>query len=181
VPYQLCTLAVGDAFRDVEFHDPAAAEERCRLLVTLVETEGPVHVNVATRRLREAWGVERTGERVRRAVEEAIGLCVHQGTVQQRGDFLWPAAARTEFVRARPSTLPDLYREYIAPEELQEALRLLVGQGLAMPAEVLFSEAASLFGYGRLGEAFRQRLEEQLGELLTRGVLVEQDGQVALP
>jgi hypothetical protein len=180
VSYRLCKLTVGKAFRDMEFHDPAGCDERCRLLVALVETEGPIHVEVVTRRLREAWGVERTGERVRRAVEEAIHLSTEKGRVRQKGEFLWPVAERAELVRARPASLHEMYREYIAPEEIQEALRLLVSQAVALPEDALLSAAASLFGYGRVGDALRQRLREQLAELLRLGVVVARGEQLVL-
>jgi hypothetical protein len=180
VPYRLRDLVVRKAFRDVEFHDPSAHAERCRLLVELVEAEGPIHTEVVTRRLREAWGVERTGERVRRAVEETVEHCVSGQRIRQREEFLWPKADRAELVRQRSPELHEMYRDNIAPEEIQEALRLLVAHGLAMPEEVLLGQAAALFGYGRLGDALRLRFREQLAELIRRGVLVVRADRVTL-
>jgi hypothetical protein len=181
VPYDLCKLVVGRRFREVPFADPAARDEQCRLLAELVAAEGPVHREIVAQRLREAWGVEAMRKPIRVAVDEALERCIDAGKVSRRGEFLWPAEPVTVPVRQRSSELHEMYRKYIAPEELQEALLILVRQNLALPEDALFLAAARLIGYRWAGEVVRQRLREQLDELLHRGAVVVQHGRVTLP
>src|SRR5207302_1896044 len=75
VPYRVCPLKVAKGFVKAELHAPRSRPELCRLLAQLVATEGPVHLDVAVRRLRQAWRADRAGDRIRRAVEEAAALC----------------------------------------------------------------------------------------------------------
>ena len=49
-----------------------------RMILSVVDTEAPVHIAEARHRLLEAFGVSRGGSRINAAVEEAIRLGVQQ-------------------------------------------------------------------------------------------------------
>src|SRR5262249_7594729 len=72
VAYRPCELKVDKRAARADFHAAGVRKELCRLLNQLVKAEGPIHVDVATRRLREAWKLGNTKDRVRRTVEEAV-------------------------------------------------------------------------------------------------------------
>jgi hypothetical protein len=169
--YRVCDLGVREEFRGGTFTDRAARQEQARLLARLVDAEGPVHVEVAAERLRKAWGLSRTGERMREAVEEAVTFCESRDQLSRREDFLWPASAREVAVRVPDPAVPESYRDvlHIAPEELQAGLRLLTREGLGEDEEELLTQAARLFGFGRLGDHIRRRLAENLEAMKRQG------------
>ena len=59
--------------------------------------------------------------------------------------------------------------EHIAPEELRAAMRLLIRQGGGLGEEALLSQTARLFGFAKLGDNIRQRLQESYDELQKQG------------
>ena len=100
----------------------------------------------------------------------------------RKGDFLWPTGSVTPAVRVpdpkNPATARDI--EHISDEELQAGLRLLLSQGGAMDAEVILSQTARLFGFAKLGDTIRQRVEANLAALREQGDCVERGGAIAL-
>jgi very-short-patch-repair endonuclease len=181
-PYRVCKLKVAQEVADLEFHQVAARDEQCRLLRQLVSKEGPIHLELALDRLRQAWGLKRVGERMRRTLEEAVSLCESQQHLCRREYFLWPAREAPIAVRTPLATAAESRREvaHIPPEELQAGMRLLVSQGGGMSEEALLAQTARLFGFDRLGELIRQRLRDNLDALRQQGVFVARGEAITL-
>jgi very-short-patch-repair endonuclease len=173
VPYRVSALRVAKKFARTEPHTPTARPELCRLLVELAEAEGPVHLETAVRRLRQAWKAHRAGERMRKAIEDAAAECESKGQLRRRGDFLYPAAEREVAVRVPDPKDRETERavEHIAPEELQAAMRLLIRQGGGLGDEALLAQTARLFGFAKLGDNLRRRMQESLEEVQKQGAL----------
>jgi hypothetical protein len=171
-PYRVCALKVANNFAKTELHAPHARKELCRLLAELVEAEGPIHLETAVRRLRQAWKADRAGDRIRKAVEEAAADCAGKGRLRRQGEFLHPAGEREVLVRVPDPNNRETERaiEHIAPEEVQAAMRLLIRQGGGLGEEALLAQTARLFGFGKLGDNLRRRLQESLEELQKQGV-----------
>jgi hypothetical protein len=181
-PYRVCALKVDKKAARADLHSAGARKEVSRLLVQLVNAEGPIHLDMAIRRLRQAWGVDRAGDRIRRAVEEATAECQRKGQLRRQGDFLWPKAVSEVPVRVADPKAPETERdvEHIAPQELQAGMRLLLREGGAIGEEALLAQTARLFGFGKLGESIKQRLSEELEALQKQGICVSRSGAIAL-
>ncbi|MCI0455510.1 MAG: DUF3320 domain-containing protein [Gemmataceae bacterium] len=182
VPYRVCSLKVAKSIARMELHTGGARKELSRLLVQLVNSEGPIHLEVAVRRLRQAWRADRAGDRIRRSVEETVAQCEGRKELRRQGEFLYPARAGEIKVRVPDPKTPETDRpiEHIAPEELQAGIRLLIRQGGGMDEEALLSQTARLFGFGKLGDVIRQRVRESLEALEKQGVTVNRAGAVSL-
>jgi hypothetical protein len=182
VPYRVCELHVRKEFQGGEFHDRAARQEQCRLVCQLVRAEGPIHMDLVVDRLRRSWGLARAGERVRQTVEEAVALCEERGHVHRRGGFLWPTAEAVTAVRVADPEAAETCRDisYIAPEELQSALQLLLAQGVALGEEDLLAQTARVLGFGRLGDLIRQRLADNLATLRRQGRCLKRGESITL-
>src|SRR5262249_5246880 len=124
VPYRVSDPRVSKKLAKNDLHAKGAHAELCRLIAEVVKLEGPVHVEVATRRLRQAWKLDRANDRVWQAVEKAITDCEGRKQLQRRGEFLWPAKEAPVPVRIpdpkNATTNRDI--EHIPPEELQAGL-----------------------------------------------------------
>jgi very-short-patch-repair endonuclease len=171
-PYRVCSLKVAKQVAKAELHTPNARQELCRLLAQLVDAEGPVHLETAVRRLRQAWKANRAGDRIRKAVEEAAADCEGKGQLRRQGEFLHSAGEREPSVRVPDPKNRETERaiEHIAPEEVQAAMRLLIRQGGGLGVEALLAQTARLFGFAKLGDNLRQRLQESLEELQKQDV-----------
>ena len=73
----------------------------------VVEIESPVHFDEAARRIANAVGVSRVGNRIQNAVKAAARQATRSRSVEIRGDFFyWMDQGQVNFVRDR-SELPE--------------------------------------------------------------------------
>lgn len=127
----------------------------------------------------EAFGVTRAGSRITNAVEEAVRLGVRHKLFNERGGFLYGADNRPIPIRNR-AHLESAERkfEWIAPEELDQALMQTVMLGFSMSREDAISGALSLLGFGRATAKVSGQLEERISSLTAEGRLKEVAGLV---
>lgn len=154
-------------------------ERLMQMIRTVVEVEAPVHASEVTRRVMEAYGVARAGARITSVVDEAIRLGVRQGVYRGHGSFLYCADSRPVPIRSR-AHLESAERkiEWVAPEELDQALLETVNLGFSMGREDAISGALGLLGFGRATSKIAGILEERIGALAAQGRLQVIDGVV---
>ena len=146
----------------------------------VVELEGPIHIELVSKRLADAWGVARVGKRIRQAIGVAVGNAQARRTVVQRGDFLWPPGLRRPTVRmAKSGQAPRSINE-IPIEELVEAAHICVGSALSIEREDLVRETAKLFGI-RASRKSSARLDTAIDSLLHEGRIVWRGNKLRLP
>ncbi len=173
-PYQISRLRARGSV-DPNFHLPEHRPEQVRLVEEVVAVEGPIHVELAGRRLAEAWGLQRVGSRMQAAIEEAVAVAVRRGKVKRIGDFLWPTNPELRLtVRIPvPGNEKTIRRvEHVSPTEIAQAMRHIVEAGVGVSAEALIVEVARVFGFERTGYRIRRELEQILNHLIRKGKLV---------
>jgi hypothetical protein len=158
-------------------HDDDAAR---RLLIGTVEhiaeVEGPVHVAVLTRRIREAWGLSRLTQQLKAAIDTAI----KQSRAGFDGVFVIAPDAPIPAVRV-PADGVNRKPDQVADAELQLALEYLVLDAGLVEGEDLLAAAGRLFGWSgsRSGAA---RLAAMLDDLVSAGRLIaHRNGLIAAP
>jgi len=154
-------------------------ERLMQMIRTVVEVEAPVHTSEVTRRLMEAFGVTRAGSRITTAVEEAIRLGVRHRLFHGRGGFVYSAESRAIPIRSRAHwESAERKFEWVAPEELDQALVEAVTLGFSMSREDAISGALGLLGFGRATSKIAGILEERVGVLASQGRLRVVDGVI---
>ena len=99
----------------------------------------------------------------------------------RRGGFLWKPGMREVPVRVRSHLKSSEKKiEFIAPEEIQAAIRLTVTRNFSINRDDLLSESLNLLGFKRVTGQARERVETLLDELVRNGELNEQ-GLMLLP
>ena len=188
VPYKVCELKAQfnpyvrvqisrypySSDRKNEFHFRWNLDTQSRLLAELVREEGPVHFDYAVQRLSTAWGLKRAGHKVVHATREAVDVCRREGKVILKEDFIWPVGLREVVVRVPVEGVQGSMRkpEYIPPEEIENAMRLIAQYALGISVESLIVETARVFGFNHTGEKVRERFLEVYKELLRKRKLV---------
>lgn len=147
-----------------EFHEPANLYYLEAVLQRLVEGEAPVEIGYAIKRLAEAQGITRRGNRVTDAGNKAIRRVEARGGVEVRGQFLWRPGQQIAVVRVPD---PDDHRtrrgiQEIPPEEIDLAFARLREAAGIVDEEQLVTQTARLFGFDRTGT----RIQTVLGERL---------------
>ena len=149
-------------------------------VVTCVQTEGPIHQELLTRRLAAAWGHARAGSKIAARVQAAVNSALRQGTIRRVGDFLW-MAGDTVVVPRGPTELGNV-REiaHIAPEELAKAAELALGRSLSLSEDELVAETARTLGYARVGPDINRILRAVIAAGLTSSTLTQIEGRLQL-
>ena len=158
------------------FDDDVARRLLIRTVESIAEVEGPVHLGVVTRRIREAWGLSRLTPQVKAAIETAVrgSRCGFDGAFVTAADAPIPAVrVPGDGVSRKP--------DQVADAELQLALEYLVLDAGLVEGEDLLAAAGRLFGWSgsRTGAA---RLAAMLDDLVEADRLIaHRNGLIAAP
>lgn len=159
----------------VQFHEIGARSTLAQMLDEVVTIEGPVHFELAARRMAACWGLQRVGSRMLTAVEKAARLILAQGTFEIRGNFIWPKNSAGKLRVRRPvperqETFRDI--EHIPPEETELAMTELVCLALSLTEDELVGQTARVFGFDRTGGRIRTALAETVERAVQQGIIV---------
>ncbi|WP_430784029.1 DUF3320 domain-containing protein [Actinoplanes sp. G11-F43] len=173
LPYKKAVVESPDTGR---LDDAAARALLIHTVEHIAEVEGPVHVAVLTRRIREAWGINRLTPQAKAAVDAAIST----SRAGFDGTFVTAAEAPIPAVRV-PGDGVNRKPEQVSEAELQLALEYLVLDAGLVEGDDLVAAAGRLFGWSgsRAGAA---RLAAMLDDLVSAGRLIaHRNGLIAAP
>ena len=146
-------------------------------------TEGPVHVDLAFKKLAAAWGVTAPGVRMRRAFESATLRCETLLALRRKRKFLWSNS--DQLVAARVPKPGDRSTrrtvEHVHEEEIGLLMTAIVRSQVGLPAQTLMCNSARMFGWSWQVAEVRARMEDVLQGLLRAGTLVQDQDAIVLP
>lgn len=175
-PYEVASLESPTTW--AEMHDPAAQSEFRRLITQVVLVEGPVSRERVLRRVREAWGVQRAGSRIRDSYALAVKTLVDRGVIVVHDrDFLMPPGADPARVRV-PTDDEETRRriDEIPAAELRHAVECVVRDAIQAGRDELTQTVARLYGWNRRGNDIGPALERAVTYLL-RMKRLEKNGE----
>jgi len=144
----------------------------------VVEAEGPIHSEEVARRIREAFGLQKTGKRILAHVRAGLKSLSRNASVVRDGEF-WSAVGRdlTAVRNRRNAALPLRRAAMIAPTEYQLAISTIISEAVAISRGDLVVETARLFGFDRTGSDLKEAIDQQCETLIKMGRL-HLDGDV---
>lgn len=177
--YRTATLELDLGER--EFHE-VPPRRMASWIVKVVEIEGPILATETARRLTEAAGIKRIGTRIQAAFDLALELAIKRGSLRREGDFLWPATLSQPLVRDR-SALPTAARklDLVAPEEIIAAIERVVTDAFGMEPTEIATAACRLFGFGRVSDEMRQRVDAIVDDMLQQNRLIKRGDHLLIP
>ena len=97
-----------------------------------------------------------------------------------KGSFLWPTGLKETPIRVPMQGIPESKRkpEYIAPEEVESAMKLVAQYALGISDDSLIAETAKVFGINHSGEEAKAVFSEVLKRLVRERKLVCKDDGV---
>jgi hypothetical protein len=163
-----------------EFHFPENRENQTKLLAELIANEGPVHFDYAVERLASAWSIKQVTPKISHAVKEALNNLLRQQKVTIKGSFLWPTGLKETPIRIPIQGVPESKRkpQYIAPEEVESAMKQVAQYALGISDDSLIVETAKVFGINHSGEEAKAVFSEVLKRLVRERKLVCKDDGV---
>ena len=149
---------------------------------SVVKIESPVHFDEVARRIANAAGVRRVGNRIQNKVKTAASQAARSDRVQIKGKFLYWTKWHKITVRDR-SELPNASRkiDLIAPEEIEVAIKQIVSDAFGIEREDLAREVCRLFGFRSVSGDMRQGVERVAEVLIEDGQLIWQGDSLVLP
>jgi very-short-patch-repair endonuclease len=136
------------------------------LLKEVVKQEGPVHLEVAFRRITSACGVRRTGNKIQQNLENLVARAVAQGDIRRQGSFLWDPKQTQITVRGLYTNSEKREVSYIPTEEFETCVFNIIRDAMSLSKDDLLTETARNFGFKRITKDVRSALEVYLKTLL---------------
>ena len=151
-------------------------------ITRVVEIESPVHFDEVAKRIANAVGVSRVGNRIRESVQTAATYATRgPNNVEIKGEFLYWTDQERMPIRDR-SELPNASRKlkFIAPEEIEAAIKQSISDAIGIERSDLCREACKLFGFRSVSADMREGLETVINDIVERGDLVEKNNALQL-
>ncbi|GAA2145041.1 hypothetical protein GCM10009760_33250 [Kitasatospora kazusensis] len=165
----------------VELHTLEARRPLRRVLGQIIETEGPIHVDLLVQRVREAWQVGRAGSRIRENIEQVLRELVSSGAAKRAGEFLGSAEDREPTAR-EPVERCARKVSQVPGAERRLAVVELARESPGMTEDELMQQVREFFGWKRMGADIREALAGDIAELRATGLLSDtRTGLVAGP
>ncbi|ABS27859.1 DUF3320 domain-containing protein [Anaeromyxobacter sp. Fw109-5] len=147
-----------------EANAATVAQEAARI----VAVEGPIHYDEVVDRLIEFWNHERRGTRLVSAAEQGIRAATRPGMVSRKDGFLY---ADSSPVRPRNRAILNQGAEWVALEELEEAVRLILDRAGSMAEDDLAAEVREALGLRRTQDG-TPRIKQAIQRLIEHRVVV---------
>jgi hypothetical protein len=158
-----------------EYHSEVA-----RLLPQLVRIEGPIHIDLAFKRVNNAFRLKRATksfyevfmEEVKRAEKKFVVL---------RGSFLWYQNKKVK-IRSPVEGVKESFRniEHIPQQEIIQAMLLIAEHSFGLKEEPFINETARLLGFKRMGKNIMDTIKAIFEDAKTNGIIHIEDGMVVL-
>jgi very-short-patch-repair endonuclease len=158
-----------------EMHEAEAQGHLRSLIEAVVRGEGPVHEDRVLATVRTAWGMSRSGSRIRDAFDRAVTSLARGSLQRDRSGFLRDKGSALDVVRVPVADDEDTQRpvKHLPPEELRLAVGEFIADAHPITREELTTRVARLFGWARRGPDIRAALEDAVDALLAGGEVSE--------
>ncbi|MEX2376343.1 MAG: DUF3320 domain-containing protein [Dehalococcoidia bacterium] len=149
----------------------APVSQISKVVLQVIDFEGPVHISEVSRRVAASWSMQRTGSQIVQRVDNAVEQLVRNGNIDREGDFL--SSAHKTLVPVRSRAIEDVvFSSDIIPRvEVEEAIRILLRHRAPLLPDELVTEAGRVLGFKRTGNKLKRLIDSAREQLIKRGEL----------
>lgn len=122
-----------------------------KYLYRVVVTESPIHEDEMMRRIVQHWKIKSVGSKIRRILNSVARYCEGQGSIVRKGKFYSIKSTSLVVRKRNVDGVPKKF-EYIAPEEIELAVKVVLRKEYGMDEEGLIRQVGKLFGFQRVGD-----------------------------
>jgi len=172
VPYQATQLNIHT--QGLEIVSPEARPILDAAIELVIATEAPIHREFLIRRVREAWGVGRAGNRIRSAFDDRLLALIRVGRAElDPAGFLRVKGQKLRKVRIPVPGRPDTDRsiDLVPLTEIALAALQVVYEARVVGQDELTRHVARLFGWQRTGDGITARIGEAIDRLVVNAQL----------
>lgn len=179
-PYSLELYREGN-WRDVS--DFRAYDNESRIadrIHEIVRVEQPIHIELLYKRMASYFGNERVTNPVRYTIDLVMKQNMSREIQIDSSRFVTLSDYKETTVRRSLPGSPDRNIEYIAQEEIEEAIKLVLDGAFGVEVSALVLETARIFGFEKTGVKIRQSILKALNALETKSIVRISDERVQL-
>lgn len=162
---------VAYAKADVKYAGPEASpidapsEALQNLIVNIVEIEGPIHYDLLSRRVADAFGLKRAGSRIRERTMKIVRELLMGQRIRGVDEFVMTEAQReSPQVRDRSNEIsPTTSPGFLPVAEIRYAADQIRRASGEVPDDELIRTVVRLLGFNRTGQELRARIMFVLG------------------
>ncbi|UEP26850.1 MULTISPECIES: DUF3320 domain-containing protein [unclassified Burkholderia] len=174
-PYEEVTLVRPSHLVGELYEAPLGA--LTELVVQAVQVEGPVHRDHIVTRMREAWGLKRTGGRIEDAVGRSIDIAAETGRIARSGEFLsTPDSVPVPRDRSAVNAIALRRADMLPPAEIEVAALQLIERSFGATRDQVIQAVSRGFGIRNTSSQIRSVLEQAVDTLISRQQLKEVAG-----
>jgi very-short-patch-repair endonuclease/DNA polymerase III delta prime subunit len=177
VPYKVYTVKRLGSQADfyTSSNTPGSRRKIEELVAKIVEKEGPIHTRELSLRVIQHFDMGRVGPKITKILGEFISLLHKQGKIQLRGAFVYPLNFSSNLIRNRSDEMAPSNVDYIPPEEIRNAVMLVIRKETSINRQELIPKAARIFGFQHTGKKISNRIKNQVSKLLKEKRIVQSE------
>ncbi|MDJ0317305.1 DUF3320 domain-containing protein [Arthrobacter antibioticus] len=164
---------------DVAAGSPEALPELVEFCQKVIAAEAPLHLDTLQARLRETWGMGRVGSRIKENLLEAVAqsIIADERARLDNDDFIRLGPPGAVHVRHPGASGVNRKAGAIPPEELDEAVRLVLRDAVGLSGEQILTALRSIFSWARSGPEIQAAVSKSLYRCQRNGVCTkDRDG-----
>ncbi len=173
-PYQTAWPDVPGGKTNADISDNSQRSRIDDMVFNIVETEGPVHIEIIATRVRTGWGLQRTTKKVSDAVLRSARRLERAGSIERLDkDFFYKSDDQLKLAR-HPELESEIRRvQHVASCEIGLVLLGVTEQAHSIDEDELTLVTAQYFGWARRGRGIIATLTHALQDLLEEGTLIQ--------
>ncbi len=131
-------------------------QEINQLLPNLVKQEGPIHIDLAFKRLNTTLKLKPITSAHKNILYDVIEQHVKNGKIIKNGDFLWSSKNELVKLRIPKPNIPDTIRkiEYITPEELMKVIQGILDYSLGLNKNAIIQAITKIYKIKQTQETY---------------------------
>lgn len=147
-----------------------------KIVKRIIEIEAPIHIKLVAERTAKILNFQCTSyffQKVTGIIENLANNLFDKKLFKIKGDFLYPFSTKHIPVRIPIPNFPETFRpiEWIPPEEIQNAMVLIIKNSFGISMEDLITATADLFGVKRKMDKTRNILFDICKNCIKKGYL----------
>jgi Protein of unknown function (DUF3320) len=151
------------------------------MIAAVVRYEGPIHTEKVARRVREAFGLERTGRRILENHQWRVGVAGTAGAIVREDEFWLPANVVRQKPRNRRDAALSLRRpDRIAAQEYRLAINAVLHGSVAASKSELTASVARVLGFDRTGNDLDRAISDQIDWMMQTAEIADIGGRLEI-
>ena len=176
--YQIFKDALGLP-RHLEIHEQKP-RDLAAAIQKIVAVEGPIHVELIAKRITNAFGYSRVGNRINESILTALNTGTSMDFFSHRGDFVYQNPEKKGILRNRANLSPvEKKFEYVPEEEIQEAISHILLHAFSISRKELISATLSILGFQRATLKISDRVDKVIDSQQKEQTIIEQSGNLS--